>query len=422
MLDDILSQETEEFLKKAVLNGIIDMNDVQKKVKMKERNEILKAHEYKIWQGQDGNWRTYLKDLSTKSGRRLVKRVSEERIEDAIIEDYKERTGQKDKMTLEKLYPEWLQYKNLHTTKTSYIKRITQEWKKYYLNDELIKKPLEELNKLMLDEWAHKIVKENKLTKTQYYNMSIILRQGLVYATERNYINKNPFENVKVDRKMFRKTPKKQDDTQVFLVDEQPKIIEEAWKEFYKSQTITPLVVILAFYLGVRAGELVAIKDTDIEENYIHIQRMEVGIFEIYDGVNLKRTDREVVEHTKSSAGDRRIYIVAEARKIINLIQKINEEKGYFDNHYLFLKDGKRIYESMVAWQLEKCCKHAGVSPKSMHKIRKTYISNLISKGIHINEVRKLAGHENEKTTYGSYCYNIYSNRQTEKQLETALA
>ncbi len=56
-----------------------------------------------------------------------------------------------------------------------------------------------------------------------------------------------------------------------------------------------------------------------------------------------------------------------------------------------------------------------------MHKIRKTYISALIDSGSNINEIRKLAGHKDERTTYNNYCYNQINNTQTENLLEKTL-
>lgn len=70
---------------------------------------------------------------------------------------------------------------------------------------------------------------------------------------------------------------------------------------------------------------------------------------------------------------------------------------------------------------MEKYCKHLGSLHKSPHKIRKTYISALIDDGVNIDTIRRLAEHEDERTTYGSYCYDRCSNEQVEEQLENAL-
>lgn len=64
---------------------------------------------------------------------------------------------------------------------------------------------------------------------------------------------------------------------------------------------------------------------------------------------------------------------------------------------------------------------HLGILHNSPNKIRKTYISALIDDGVNIDTIRRLAGHEDERTTYGSYYYDRRSNEQVEEQLENAL-
>ena len=55
-----------------------------------------------------------------------------------------------------------------------------------------------------------KKIKENKMTKNMYYNFSIIMRQCLCYAVDREILDDNPFSRVFVDgKRVFRKTTKK---------------------------------------------------------------------------------------------------------------------------------------------------------------------------------------------------------------------
>ena len=56
-----------ELLKYAVENGMIDTALVQEKIEMQKREELLNKHPYKIYQGKDGKWYTYLPDK--KNGR-----------------------------------------------------------------------------------------------------------------------------------------------------------------------------------------------------------------------------------------------------------------------------------------------------------------------------------------------------------------
>ena len=70
------------------------------------------------------------------------------------------------------------------------------------------------LDKVTLDKWAHSLIQDNQMTKTEYYNVTIIMRQALEYAVDLGLIPDNQFARVKVDgRRMFKKLPRKSDDT-----------------------------------------------------------------------------------------------------------------------------------------------------------------------------------------------------------------
>lgn len=418
-----------ENLKYALENNIIDLAYVQEQIKMKKREEILKRHNHKIWEGNDGYWHSYLHDETKPKNRKPIKKKKLEDLEEVIIAYYKEnQVIENDKkcnnnhdMTLKDIYPEWLQYKSLHTKASSYIKRLTTDWKKYYMNDPIIDVPMNHFTKSSLDMWAHAKVKDLNLTKKQYMNMSHIIRDGLNYAESIGYIEENLFLKIHINSKLFRKVKKKDSCTQVYTEQEQTLILKEAWNDFQNNlNDTTPLAVMLAFFIGTRPGETVAIKECDIYGNCIDIQRMESGVFKTEDGLEYHRVAVEVVEYTKSEAGERRIIIPTYGMRVIEIAKEVNR-RNHTSGDYLFNKDGIPIKESAVSWRLEKYCNHLGILHKSPHKIRKTYISTLIDDGVNIDTIRRLVGHEDERTTYGSYCYDRRSNKQVEEQLENAL-
>ena len=139
-----ISMSDAELLKFAIENGMIDTALLQEKIDMQKREEILKKHPYDIWQGKDGKWRTYLPD--EEKGRRLVKRTTRKSVEDSVIKflddnsDEKKRIKIAKEITLKKIFPDWLKFKQIHTQSTSYIKRITADWKKFYSNSQQFKK------------------------------------------------------------------------------------------------------------------------------------------------------------------------------------------------------------------------------------------------------------------------------------------
>ena len=173
----------------AVENGMIDLAYVQEQIEMNKRKEVLKKHPYSIWEGKNGYWYTYIFDPDKKNSRRLIKYKTRKSLEDKLVQYYSDHEVKERERTLETIYPEWLQYFSMHTNKSASVKRYTSEWARYYKNDAIIKYPIKQLDKLILDEWVHKMIKTYNMTKKQYYTMSYILRHCMIYAEEKGYIN-----------------------------------------------------------------------------------------------------------------------------------------------------------------------------------------------------------------------------------------
>ena len=400
----------------AVENGILNLDDVKHAMKMRDINEAIKRHPYRIWEGKDRRWRTYVEDDDAPKKRRMIVKATEESLKEAV---YCHMTGvpyleKERKMTLRILYPDWLEFKKLHTTASTYITRIEYSWTRYYLNTEIIDEPIIRLDKLMMDEWVHHLIKDNNLTKVEYYNASIIMRQALDYAVDLKLIEQNPLKKVKIDsRRMFRKVKKKPDLTQVYTAEELKAITALAWKDFnnhVQLNELAPLALMFQFQTGLRIGELCTVRYEDIESpDFIHIQRM------------WRRDDNIVVDHTKTEVGDRQVLLTDTAKALIAAAKQRQHELGAPEDKWIFSIFNDPIKESVVANLYRKYCRKIKISVKSSHKARKTYISALIDCGCNINTVRQLVGHADERTTLGNYCFDRRADSEKKKLIEDAL-
>lgn len=413
-------------LKEAIANGIINVEDVQQVLNMKKEEYYLSLHKYEMYKGKDGKWYTYLPDKTQNHGRRKIKRTNESALKQVVIDFYKEQEKKDNgkELTLRSLYPVWIEWKGAHTHATTSIRRFNCDWKKFYLPySKIIDKPIVELTVHELDIWVHSLIKQYDMTKTCYYTMTILIRQMLDYAVEPlGIITENPFRQVKLQKKMLRKPIKKDDESQVFLLDETPKIIEAALSDFNENPLNTaPLTVVLGFLTGLRLGEMAAIKEKDIVGNVLYIQRMEEEVYDYSDLDHIRLVERAVVDNTKTDAGIRQVPLVPQALKIIEAVKTSNKLNGWYDNGFLFLNKGERMTTRTIKYRISKYCKQCDIMEKSFHKVRKTYISALIDSGININEIRKAVGHTDDHTTFSNYCYNRVGKVETNALFENAL-
>ena len=163
------------------------------------------------------------------------------------------------------------------------------------------------------------------------------------------------------------------------------------------------VAVRLNFFLGLRVGELVALKPEDILENQIHVVREEIR--------DQETNQCYVVEHTKTN-DDRFVALVPKA---IALLDKLE-----MDGTYLFERNGERLTARQIAYVLEKYAQRQGVGTKSSHKIRKTYASRLNANGVPLDAIREQLGHADLATTL-SYIYNPLTEKETYSLISGAL-
>ena len=409
--------DSDAILKYLVDSGKIDLGSAEEEMKKSRLTEILENHPYKIYQGKDGKWYTHIQDDSKPEKRRKVVRTSLEAVHGALYDHYTGAAEKRQLMgkTIEKLYPDWLEYKKLHTDASTYITRLNSDWKKYYEGTPIVKIPIVRLKKLDLDEWAHKLIRERELTQKQYSNLITIMNQVLEYSVDLEIIESNPYSRVKIRGKhLFKPTKKKPAEQQIFNKKEEKIVKEMAWKDYedrIKVYVLSPLAVLFQLETGVRIGELCALRYEDIHEDFLCVQRM------------YRRDPKEVVPYTKGSFGDREVVLTSEAKRIIEICRKHQQELGVEDDGFIFSINGKPCsYYAITDLYTKYSRKMELLENKPSHTSRRTNLTKLLDGHVHLDSVMKMAGHCDEKTTLQNYYYDRSSDEEKVRLVEQALA
>lgn len=211
-----------------------------------------------------------------------------------------------------------------------------------------------------------------------------------------------PMNNVTISVK-FRQVVKKTGKTETYNTEELAQLNNYLDGMYAETNDAVFLAVKLNFMLGLRVGELVALKPGDIENDMIHVVREEIR--------DQTTNTYEVVEHTKTNT-DRFVALVSKSKKILDMLDSHGE--------YLFMRGSERITSRQVAYVLEKYAERNSLKVKSTHKMRKTYASRLNACGIPLDYIRESLGHSNLNTTLG-YIYNPLTTEETQNLLEKAL-
>lgn len=396
-------------------DGSIDLDGVKSRMKEIRRTQVLEKHPYKIYQGRDDRWRTYVKDDSKKTGRKMLVKPTREGLEDAVYAHYTGADPEelKRRATMESLFDDWIAYKALHVSEST-VMRDRQTWNRYYASSDIICRPIIELTKLDLDIWIHEMIRKHDMNKHQYTSFKTIIGQELDYAVDREIIDTNPFRKVRVDcKRVLKPEHKKPDKSQVYTREELAKLRDMAWKDYHsrrhKVHELTPLAVMFMFVTGLRIGEVCVIRYEDVDENELIVRRF------------YRHWTDEVIDGTKGTFGDRRVLLIPEAQELIKAAKVRQKEKGVSTKGYIFSMNEDPLLYSAIQKAFYKYCDDMGIESKSSHKARKTYVSSLAAGGVNINTIRQYVGHQDERTTLANYCYDRSTDEEKMKQVQKAL-
>lgn len=391
-----------KILQNAVELGIINIDSVLDMLMSTKREQILKLHPYAITPPttENGRWQTCYKDEAGK--RKNIKAQTKEELLDKLIPIYLSNSHI-DNLKFYGLYEEWLAYKATVTNSPNTIKRHKQHYRKYFEPSCLHNMKIKKIDEIILEQECNRIVKEYNLTRKEWCNAKTILNGMYEYAVRKKYLAENPMSKVQILVK-FKQIVRKTGKTETYNSEELAELNSFLDRMYEETQDASFLAVKVNFLLGLRVGELVALKWCDLcDSSHLHIVREEVR----------DQTDNsyKVVEHTKTNR-DRFVVIVPKALDILNRIEKQGE--------YIFMRDGERITAIRISTILRKYANYQGVHIKSSHKIRKTYASNLNACGVPLDCIREMLGHSNLNTTLG-YIYNPLTERETIDLITKAL-
>lgn len=365
-----------DILKYASQNGIIDLARIQKIVSMSKRIEVLKKHPYKITQGKDGYWRTYIPDK--ESGRRMIKKINKEDLEDVVI-SYLDAA--ENDPTIQEVFSEWndrrLELRQIvaatHTRNIEYFDRHYTEMGKRTIKS------------VSPDEFADFLecqIGKYNLSSKAFSNLKSITKGFLKRAKKRGLIEYNVeslFQELDVSDAQFRKKIKCDEDD-VYTEEELPIMLQY----LIQHQDSINLGILLMFLTGIRVGEMVALKHSDFDGNICKIQRTETRYSpekgsEVY----------VVKDFPKTAAGIRTVIIPDSYDWVAKKIRALNP----FGEYIFVSRTGHRISTPAVRKRVYKICDALGIKRKSPHKIRKTYGSILLDNSIDKKLITDLMGH-----------------------------
>lgn len=378
----------DEILKYALDNGMISLTYLQEQIDMNKRKEALEKHPYKITQGKDGKWRTYLPDK--ENGRRLVKRTTKDSIEDAVVKYWR---AELEDPTIQEVFNEWND-RRLELKKISESTHLRNDYifKKHF--KEFGKKKIKSVSAEEFGEFLEEQIPEYEMTAKAFSNLKGVTRGFLKRAKKRKLISFNVeelFQELDTSESDFKRIIK-EDYEEVFNEFEREKIM----KYLIDNLDMRNIGIIILFLTGIRVGELVTLKHSDFSGNSFKVRRTETCYLEekgkyVYD----------VKEFPKTPAGVRVSVIPNDYQWLLRKIALLNPF-----GDYIFYENNRRLNTHSISRRLDSICKKLDIYHKSPHKIRKTYGSILLDSHVDKRLIMDLMGHTDIECTETYYHKN----------------
>ncbi|MBR4973597.1 MAG: site-specific integrase [Clostridia bacterium] len=307
------------------------------------------------------------------------------------------------KKTVQALFDEYISVKKLEVRETSLAK--TQSILRREVLPKFKNVAIDKLTVPILQEWKTEINDKN-LSLTTKRNIYGEFRALINYAVRMEYIPRNMLNLVGGFKEVYFEKP--QDKIQFYTAEQFQRFIKQA-KEQATSLSGWGYYVFfcIAFYTGMRKGEINALKWSDIEGNIIHIRR----------SVAQKVNGKSIIETPpKNKTSYRDIQMPQQLIKILDQHQALHrKQKGYTDN-YRVCGGVSCISDTALSNKNKEFAKLAGLEPIRIHDFRHSHASLLVNNSINIQEVAKRLGHSKVEITWNTYSH-LYP-----KEEERALA
>ncbi|MCI9414536.1 MAG: site-specific integrase [Clostridiales bacterium] len=267
------------------------------------------------------------------------------------------------------------------------------------------------LNKLttrVLQNWKLEIEKK-KLSSKMKKNIYGELRCILNYAVKLDYLQKNPL--LKLGN--FKSTLECKKEMDFYTSDDFLKFIKAAYSYASKREQEKNSLAEwnyyvffnIAFYTGLRKGEIHALKWTDIKGGYLTVSRSIVQI--------LKGADRETAPKNKSSI--RTLQLPKPLIRILNEHKERQRQLPDFNEDFRICGAVRSLRDTSLQNKNALYARLAGVKKIRIHDFRHSHVSLLANSGINIQEIARRLGHSDIEMTWNTYSH-LYP-REEEKAI-----
>lgn len=329
-------------------------------------------------------------------------------LESQLTAEYK--TGQitpAERMTVGELVKRYLAAKETEVRRASVEK--TQRIMNRYVLPTLEKERLDRLNRQKMQDWKLAVSALGLSLRTNK-NIYSEFRAMLNYAVKMEYIAQNPLTAVGNFKDTDFTPP--QEKLHYYTADEFLRYKAAALADAEAKGTLSEyayyVFFCIAYYMGMRKGEINALRWSDINEELLTVRR----------SVTQKVKGESAVETLpKNKTSYRTIEIPAPLMEILAEYKKRLESRDAYRDNYRVCGGGEEgvLPDTSLSNHNVRYADAAGLAHIRIHDFRHSHASLLANEGINIQEIARRLGHAKIEMTWNTYAH-LYP-RESERSL-----
>ena len=300
------------------------------------------------------------------------------------------------KITIQQLFDEYINAMKYELRETS----LDKNERNYYLYVEktMGNVMLHKITVSLLQNWKLSVEEKKLALKTRQHAYSIF-RSVLNYAVKMEYLPTNPLLRVGNFKEALSLKP----DMKIYNAQEftlyinTAKQLAEEHEEKHHNLSYWDFYVFfnIAFYTGLRKGEIYALKWSDINGAFLSVKRSVTQ--------KLKGGDRETAPKNKSSI--RTLQLPLPLILVLEEHKKRQEKMEHFSDDYRICGGVRPIRDSTVNNRNKLFAEHAGLDRIRIHDFRHSHVSILANERINIQEIARRLGHSKIEETWNTYSH-----------------
>ena len=300
------------------------------------------------------------------------------------------------KMTVRQLFEEYAAVKKYEVRQSTYDKTVRTF--EYYIFPMLADVCIDKLTAKILQEWKITLEERDLAMKTKK-NVYSELRTMFNYAVRMEYLPKSPL--VKVGN--FKDPLATKQEINFYTPDEFRAYIRAAKEMALQKQKEENdlfewnyyVFFNIAFYTGLRKGEIHALRWCDIDGAYLSVKH----------SITQKLHNEDVETPPKNKSSIRTIQIPLPLIKILDEHKKRQMLLGNWSSDHRVLGEKRCLRDTTIQKRNNLYASLAGVKRIRIHDFRHSHASLLANMGINIQEVARRLGHAKIEMTWNTYSH-----------------